>query len=466
MASSERAYALLRASVAGLIAAGVMALVVTVPSVGAGAAGPVGVTAALDPGDDTGSDPGEPETNSTEPDSPPTNPVPTDEPTSPEPTTEPTTPEEPTEQPTAEPTTSRPTTRPTVPPADPTEQPGPVLPGQQPRLGAAVWTSDINLGWSYWSRSSSPATLRVVVTNTGSIVERLTMRYTLPTGVTDAGTAGCSLSGGRSYVCGSWVAGPGRRFETSIRVRVAGDAWRQMPLGGSVDVTAAAVSRPDLGTVADNQGFAVLFPPGPPVAGIGLAASEVNFQSPDGPANLQIKLTNTGDEASTGAVEVLLPDGVTIDGQPEGCAASGERFRCDLGRVAAGDTATSTLPLRATAEAQRLAPLSGAVFGMLTSGGRTKQVQMSFRITAAASSATPTASPSGADPTASQGVIGGGFAKASDNGGGLTGVQQTALALVIVSVLLVILAIFLATTSLRRGIEDDTTAALDAASRD
>ncbi|GIF64916.1 hypothetical protein Ais01nite_29510 [Asanoa ishikariensis] len=469
MASSQRAYALLRASVAGLIAAGMMALIVTVPSMGAGAASPVGVTAALDPGDDTGGNPGDPETSATEPDSPPTNPVPSDDPTSPEPTSSPTASEQPTEQPSTDPTTRRPTTRPSAredhPTGAPPEQPGPVLPGQ-PQLGATVWTGDVSLGWSYWSRSSSPATLRVVVTNTGSIVERMTMRYTLPAGVTDAGTAGCALSGGRSYVCGSWVAGPGHRFETSIRVRVAGNAWQQMPLGGSVDVTAAAVSRPDLGSIVDNQGFAVLFPPGPPVAGIGLAAGEVNFDSPTGPANLQVKLTNTGDDASTGAVEVLLPEGVTVDGQPAGCASNGERFRCDVGRLRADETVTTTVPLRATAEAQRLAPLSGAVFGMLTSGGRTKQVQMSFRITAAAATATPAASPGGAaGPTASQGVIGG-FAKVSESTDGLTGVQKTALALVIVSVLLVVLAITLATTSLRRRIEDDTTAAFDAATRD
>ncbi len=123
------------------------------------------------------------------------------------------------------------------------------------------------------------------------------------------------------------------------------------------------------------------------------------------------------------------------------------------------------LPLKATTEAQRLAPLSGAVFGMLTSGGRTKQVQMSFRITAAAATATPAATPSGAvGPTASQGVIGG-FAPVSDSIG-LTGVQKTALALVVVSVLLVVLAITLATTSLRRRIEDDSTAVLDVATQD
>jgi hypothetical protein len=128
--------------------------------------------------------------------------------------------------------------------------------------------------------------------------------------------------------------------------------------------------------------------------------------------------------------------------------------------VSAGETLTATLPLLATIEAQRLAPLSGAVTGTLTSGGRTKQMQMSFRITAAAATATPAATPTDPVATASQGVIGG-FAPVSDNTGGLSTVQKTALALVIVSVLLVVLAIALATTSLRRRIQDDSTAVLD-----
>ncbi|HTF12010.1 MAG TPA: hypothetical protein VK659_27945 [Asanoa sp.] len=464
MSSERRAFALLRAIAAGLIAAGVMALVVTVPSMGAGATGPNGVTVAFDPGGDPGGDPGDPDPGTTELEAPPTVAEPTVEPTE-EPTTPPPPTDPVTEQPTSDP---EPSTGPPVPPTRgpgptivPPNQPGPVQPGQRPRLAALVWTNDITLGRSYWSRASSTADLRVMLANTGTIVERVTMRYTLPVGVTDAGTPGCTLAAARTYVCGSWIVGPGLRFSTSIRVRVAGDAWRKMPLGGSVDVTASALSRPDLGTVSDNQGFAVLFPPGPPVAGISLAASEVAFGSPTQPANLEVKLSNTGDGSSAGAVEVLLPEGVSVAGQPSGCAAAGERTHCDLGRLRGGQTVTTTLPLVATLDAQRLAPLSGAVFGTLTSGNGTKQVQMSFRITAVEATATPSPTPEGLiGPTASQGTIGG-FAPVADSRGGLSGVQQTALALVVVSILLVVLAITLATTSLRRGIEDDSTTQLD-----
>ncbi|GIF57239.1 hypothetical protein Air01nite_33340 [Asanoa iriomotensis] len=455
--------AIVRALVAGLIAGGLTTLVVAVPSMGAA---PRDVTAAFDPGSEAA---GDPDPGATEPESPPTNPAPTDTP-SPTPTETPT--EQPTDPPTQEPTeTAGPSERPN-PTGQPQPtftgpgQPGPVLPGEQPRLAALVWTDDITLGTSYWSRRATQTDLRVVVSNTGTIVSRLTMRYTLPAGVTDAGTPGCELASGRTYVCGSWTASPGKRFSTSIRVRVAGDAWRRMPLSGSVDVTASAPGRSDLGTVGDNQGFAVLFPPGPPVAGIRLAAGEVAFATATEPADLAVRLTNTGDTASVGAVEVVLPDGVTVGTHPAGCATTGDRTRCDLGVVAAGETLTATLPLLATLEAQRLAPLSGAVSGTLTSGGRTKQMQMSFRITAAAATATPSADPPGAAvPTASQGVIGG-FAPVSATTGGLTTVQKTALALVVVSVLLVVLAIALATTSLRRRIEDDSTAVLDAPGRD
>ncbi|MDG4822629.1 hypothetical protein O7635_12280 [Asanoa sp. WMMD1127] len=465
MPSERRAYALLRALVAGLMAAGVMAAVVTIPSVGATATGPSGVTRALDPSDDQ-----------VDPDPDPEEDPPSPEPESPTPTESPTESESPSVPPPTNPETDPPTDPPSDPPTSeptgvpvptvvPPQRPGPVNPGQQPRLGALVWTSDITLGNGYWSRRATYTDLRVVVANTGSILERMTMRYTLPVGITDAGTPGCARSAGRTYVCGSWTVGPGLRFSTSIKVKVAGDAWRRMPLSGSVDVTADAPGRADLGTIGDNQGFAVLFPPGPPVPGINLAAGEVNFGRPDAPANLEIRLTNTGDAMSTGAVEVLLPAGVTVAQHPGGCAAKGDRTRCELGRLAPDQAITTTLPLRATIEAQRLAPLSGAAFGMLTAGGDTKRVQMSFRITADAATATPSATPSGAvGATASQGVIGG-FAPVSGDQG-LSGVQKTALALVVVSILLVILAITLATTSLRRGMEDDSTTRLEVPAAD
>ena len=102
--------------------------------------------------------------------------------------------------------------------------------------------------------------------------------------------------------------------------------------------------------------------------------------------------------------------------------------------------------MEATPEAQREAPLSGAVIGQLDPrSGPTRRVQMSFRITSAAALATPVVSPPA--PTGSQGVLPAGGATGD---GGLTSVERTAVILIAVSTLLVVLALTLATTSLRR----------------
>ncbi|MCM0677035.1 hypothetical protein NCC78_20420, partial [Micromonospora phytophila] len=119
-----------------------------------------------------------------------------------------------------------------------------------------------------------------------------------------------------------------------------------------------------------------------------------------------------------------------------------------LGTVAAGGTAALRLPVAATPQAQRDAPLAGAVVGQLDPrSGRTRQMQMSFRITSAVALATPVVSPPA--PTGSQGVLAAG---APDTGGdgGMNSVQHIAVILIVVSTLLVVLALGLATTSLRR----------------
>ena len=108
---------------------------------------------------------------------------------------------------------------------------------------------------------------------------------------------------------------------------------------------------------------------------------------------------------AAGRVEVVLPAGVTVPTPPLGCVAvDPTRTRCDAGLVLAGTTAEVRLPVEATPQAQREAPLSGAVIGQLDPrSGPTRRVQMSFRITAAAALATPVVSPPA--PTGSQGVL-------------------------------------------------------------
>ena len=115
-----------------------------------------------------------------------------------------------------------------------------------------------------------------------------------------------------------------------------------MPLSGAVRVTATG---PDAGdTAQDNEGFAVLFPPGPPVPGILLDAEEVVFDISGGPTALAAHLGNTGRVDAAGRVEVLLPAGVSVLSPPAGCTSmSPTRTRCDLDVVPAGRTETLRL---------------------------------------------------------------------------------------------------------------------------
>ncbi|WP_410810035.1 hypothetical protein [Micromonospora sp. 067-2] len=415
---------------------------------------------AAEPGTDPETTPAEEPTPSEEPggDPTPTDPAPATtapppETTPPAPvTTAPDVPPAPTTTAPGPVNTDRPPTpkppTPQVPPVHP-PAPGPEAPPPSP-LGVQVSTEDVTVPGAYWNAASTAVTLRVTVTNTGTAVQRIRLAYTLPAGLADAGTKGCAAVGGGAYQCGAWTAAaPGARFSSVLRLRVAGNAWRQMPLSGSVQVAADAPGV--AGDVTDNQGFAVLFPPGPPVPGISLAAGEVAFDISGAPSTLSVRLGNTGEADAAGRVEVVLPAGVSVPTPPAGCVTvDPTRTRCDAGLVPAGGAVDVLLPVEATPQAQREAPLSGAVIGQLDPrSGPTRQMQMSFRITAAAALATPVVSPPA--PTGSQGVLaGGGLA----NGGPMTSVQRTAIILIVVSVVLVVLALALATTSLRRRLSD------------
>ncbi|MGW5666878.1 hypothetical protein [Micromonospora sp. NPDC003776] len=393
-----------------------------------------------------------------EPGTDPTDATPTVDPTATEPTTAPPTesappettpPAPPTTQPAPTttapgnpvPTSTAPTT--TAPPPPPAVPPG--RPAAGP-LGVRVTTEDVSLTRAYWNAGSTVTTLRVTVTNTGGVAERIRLGYTLPAGLTDAGTPGCRSTGGGGYRCGEWTAPPGDRFSSTIRVRVAGTGWRSMPLSGSVRVSATAPGIP--GTATDDEGFAVLFPPGPPVPGISLHADELVFDISGAPSTLTVRLGNTGTVDAAGRVDVVLPDGVTATDPPAGCTAvASDRTRCDLGTLPAGRSTVLRLPVAATPDAQRRAPLAGAIVGRLDPrSGRHRQVQMSFRITAAAALTPPTGTPA---PTGSQGVLAAAEQQRSA-GHGVSSTQQTAIVLIAVSGLLVVLALALATASLRR----------------
>ncbi|MFF5072428.1 hypothetical protein ACFY2R_14780 [Micromonospora olivasterospora] len=424
------------AATAVAVAATAVAVAATAVAVAATAVAVAATDPAEEPG---GGTPGEPPTTDPAPTDPPSTVPPPPETTAPAPT--PTEPVPPTPSPTAPTTTAAPPPAPSTPAR--TSAPG-ANPPASPRLGVRVTTGDVRLGEAYWKARRTTTTLRVTVANTGDVAQRMRLTYTLPPGLTDAGTAGCSPTGGGDHRCGEWRTAPGARFSALLRVRVDAAAWRRMPLSGTVRVSATA---PGVrGSAGDKQGFAVLFPPGPPVPGIALRAGEVAFDIGANASELDVRLGNTGRVDAAGRVEVVLPTGVSVPVPPAGCAAvSATRTRCDVGTVPSGDTAVLRLPLAATAQAQRDAPLAGAVVGRLDPGsGRTRQVQMSFRITAAATETVAVATPA---PVGSPGMI-----AAADPGffGAGGSVRHAALALIAVSGLLVALTLGLAVVSLRR----------------
>lgn len=324
----------------------------------AGAAGNRLEPAAPGSGDPTPAEPDPTAPPSTEP--PTGTPTPTTPPESPEPSTGSPTPEPGASTPTpaAPPTTGDPD--PTWSSRPPSTAPRPPQPGQA-RLGVLVSTGDITLGGGYWSTRGTTTDLQVTIRNTGETRQLLRLRYTLPPGVTDAGTAGCAVLGGGTYRCAAWSAEAGAQFTTRIRVLVDADAWQRMPLSGSVQVTATDPARPDGPEVTDDEGFAVLFPPGPPAAGLTLAADEVRFDVTGQPATLVVRLGNSGTSDANGSIEVTLPAGVTVPTPPPGCRPVAPSPRdpaptdperggtahvgCELGRVQAGGTATVRMPV-------------------------------------------------------------------------------------------------------------------------
>jgi hypothetical protein len=180
-----------------------------------------------------------------------------------------------------------------------------------------------------------------------------------------------------------------------------------------------------------------------PFAGLALSASDVVFASGGQPAWLWVRLSNTGAADATGRVEIILPEGVTVDAPPAGCRATGNgRTACEFSRVRPGRTADVHLRIDATLEAQGRAPLVGAVVAALTprSGG-VKRMQVSFRITAiSAVLAEDLANGAG-------GALAGGNGSSDDHG---AGVRRLAIGLIVVSGLLVVLALALAMRSVRR----------------
>ena len=114
-------------------------------------------------------------------------------------------------------------------------------------------------------RARSTATeLRVTVTNTGEVPQLVRLRYTLPAG-RDRRRHPRLLGGRRAERTGAAPGSPAGR-----RSSAPGSGSRSTPTPGSgchwpVPYRSAPPTRPDPGSAAvtDDEGFAVLFPPGP-----------------------------------------------------------------------------------------------------------------------------------------------------------------------------------------------------------
>ena len=333
------------ALVGAVLAAGLAVVLGVTPGL---AAAPAVTRAVTDPTDvrTPGGDPTDETTPPVEPTA--TGPAPTGAPPTlppdPEPTTaapEPTgtTPETTAPTPTA---TSAPTAAPTPKPPLPSRSarppgPNPDQPGGD-RVGVQVTTGDITLDDRYWRDPSTVATLRVTVTNTGLVPERLRLEYRLPAGLTDAGTPGCAAAGD-GWQCGEWTTAPGDRFTSLIRVRVGGTAWRQMPLSGAV--RSLPPDRTPGDTSQDDEGFAVssAWPTGARDTAGRRGGGLRHHRWPHRARHLG----NTAGGRRT--VEVLLPAGVSVLSPPAGCSRCRRRVPLRPGRGPAGRTETLRLHL-------------------------------------------------------------------------------------------------------------------------
>lgn len=290
-------------------------------------------------------------------------------------------------------------------PTDPATDPAPPPPTgtADPVAGVRLQASDLTLGDGYWRGTATGGDVTIAVTNTASpaVAEDVMLTFTLPAGVSQAraaSTAGCA-GGGRSYSCG---LGPGGSASVVLHLAVDAGAWRSAPLHGTAVAQAAIAGRPDLPVGTAHAGYTVILPPGPPVPGVRLSAADLAV----GPADrergrLSVRLANLGAVWTSGALELVTPEGVDVVGFPSDCTShrrvGGGRDRCELGRLDPGVERVLVFTVAVSAEALAQAPLTGAVHAFLTPEGQdTVIVQAAYRIVPAGSPAVSGTTPSAA----------------------------------------------------------------------
>jgi hypothetical protein len=341
------------------VAAGLVGMLALAPLATAAPARPAGVTDLDTP---TPADSASPTTIDQ------TSPTPADSPTAGDPTTVTPTPQAP------PPSTPVGTT--VTPVAAPTSAGAPTPPGV---LAVKVIADNAVLGPAYWTGNRAGSFV-ITVQNTGNVPARATLRYTMPAGVTDAGTGACGHGS-----CQLDPLAPGTSRSLRVAVTVSADAWRHAPLTGRVDFSASSPGTADAsGTVT----WSVVFPPGPPAAGITLQVADVALDNDvTVPGQLVIRLTNTGARPAAGLVDLVVPAGVTVAPLPADCQTQRQvdptTTECGLGTIPAGTQRAITISLVVSDRARADAPLAGLVRAALTPSGQgTRTTQASYQILA------------------------------------------------------------------------------------
>lgn len=275
--------------------------------------------------------------------------------------------------------TPTPTAQPTPPktPADATAAPTSAGP---PRvLAVNVVAGNAVLGPGYWTGNGA-GSFAVTVKNTGDVPARVTLHYAVPAGVTDAGTGACAHG-----ACLLDPLAPGTSLSLRVAIVVSPDAWRRAPLAGRVDFSASSPGAADAGGTVT---WGVVFPPGPPAAGIALRVADVTLDNDvTVPGELVIRLTNTGARPATAVVDLVVPAGVTVASLPADCQnrrqADPTTTECGLGTIPAGAQRAVAIPLMVGDRARADAPVAGLVrAALIPSGQASRTTQASYQIIA------------------------------------------------------------------------------------
>ncbi|WP_345633004.1 COG1361 family protein [Rugosimonospora acidiphila] len=229
--------------------------------------------------------------------------------------------------------------------------------------------SNALLNSAYW-RGAGTTSFAFTVRNTGSVAAAVRVDYTVPDGVSDAATGACAHGH-----CSVPSVAPDASLTLPVAIVVSPDAWRHPPLVGRFTVTARAAGA----KVGDARGtwgtWGVLFPSGPPAAGIDLRVDDVTLGAqPDVPGRLRISLTNTGALPAAAALDVVLPRGVGTGPLPVDCARQRSpdpaAARCLPGTLAPAEQKSIVVPLTVDAAARADTPLTGLVRATLTATGQ------------------------------------------------------------------------------------------------